>query len=115
MEVRPIIVGDHAYIEITPRISHEVSKGQKEIIRFTKASTELTVPLGEWVDIAGTLLGEWNYKNILFNAKIETIGSINYQFLYTPISSVPDAPPLWWDHGKISYNIHAELGITYVF
>jgi hypothetical protein len=53
MEVRPIIVGDHAYIEITPRISHEVSKGQKEIIRFTKASTELTVPLGEWVDIAG--------------------------------------------------------------
>jgi len=54
MEVRPIIVGDLAYIEITPRISHEVSKGQKEIIRFTKASTELTVSLGEWVDIAGT-------------------------------------------------------------
>ena len=54
MEVRPIIVGDHVYIEITPRISHEVSRGQKEIIRFTKASTELTVPLGKWVDIAGT-------------------------------------------------------------
>ena len=54
MEVRPIIVSDHAYIEIMPRISHEVSKGQKEIIRFTKASTELTVPLGKWVDIGGS-------------------------------------------------------------
>jgi len=54
MEVRPIIIGNHAHLEITPRISHEVSKGERDIIRFTKASTELTVPLGEWVNIVGT-------------------------------------------------------------
>ena len=47
MDVRPIIVGDHANIEITPRISHEVSRGRKEIIRFTEAATTLSVPLGQ--------------------------------------------------------------------
>ena len=54
MEVRPVIIGDHAHIDVMPRISHEVSKGQKEIIRFTKASTKLTVPLRAWINIAGT-------------------------------------------------------------
>jgi len=65
-----------------------------------------------WVDIAGTVFGEWNYKKILFNAQIETVGSINYQWLYKP---VPSNPPFWWDRGKVLLNIHAELGVTYCF
>jgi len=65
-----------------------------------------------WVDLGGAAIGEWNYKNLLFNARIETVGSFNYQFLYDPVAS---DPPLWWDHGKIRYNVHAELGLSYYF
>lgn len=53
MEVRPIIVGDRADIEIIPRISHGVSGREKGIIRFTRASTRLSVPLGQWTTIGG--------------------------------------------------------------
>lgn len=65
-----------------------------------------------WVDFGGSILGEWNYKKLLFNARIEGVSSINYQFLYQPI---PSDPPYWWDRGKNRLNIHAELGITYCF
>ena len=54
MEVLPIIIGNRANIEITPRISDLTSDGGQGIIRFTEASTQLSVPLGQWVDIGGT-------------------------------------------------------------
>jgi hypothetical protein len=54
MEIKPVIVGDHANIEITPRISHMDSDGQSGIVHFTAASTWLSVPLGQWVTIGGT-------------------------------------------------------------
>jgi len=53
MEVRPVIVGDRAHIEITPRISHEVKRGKRETIMFAGASTKLSVPLGQWRRIGG--------------------------------------------------------------
>jgi len=53
MEVRPVIVGNRADIEIIPRISHEVSGREKGIIRFTRASTRLSVCLGQWINIGG--------------------------------------------------------------
>ena len=65
-----------------------------------------------WVDLGGAAIGEWNYKNLLFNARIETVGSFNYEYLYDPVQS---DPPLNWDHGKVRYNVHAELGVTYCF
>jgi len=54
MEVTPLIVGNHAQIEITPRISHEGREGRRGVVRFTKASTVLSAPLGRWVTIGGT-------------------------------------------------------------
>lgn len=54
MEIKPVIVGDHANIEITPRISHIDSDGQSGIVHFTAVSTWLSVPLGQWVTIGGT-------------------------------------------------------------
>ena len=54
MEILPMIVGNRANIEITPRISR-VQEGDPEgVIRFTRASTRLSIPLGQWVDIGGT-------------------------------------------------------------
>ena len=58
-------------------------------------------PKTHWVDIGGALIGEWDYKQFLINTKIQLVGSQNYQYLYSP--------------GKITYNLHTELGITYLF
>jgi type II secretory pathway component GspD/PulD (secretin) len=54
MEVTPIVMGNRARIEITPRISHEARGGRRGVVRFTKASTVLSAPLGRWVTISGT-------------------------------------------------------------
>ena len=50
-EVRPIVAGNNVQIEIVPRISSLERGGQ--IVRFTEASTTLTVPKGQWVTIGG--------------------------------------------------------------
>ena len=52
-DVRPIIRGDQADIEITPRISEAGSRRSGGVIRFTEATTRITVPLGQWVTISG--------------------------------------------------------------
>jgi type II secretory pathway component GspD/PulD (secretin) len=50
-EVIPVILKDHADVEIIPRISHG-GPGSR-LIRFTEASTRLVAPLGQWVTIGG--------------------------------------------------------------
>ena len=52
-DVRPIIQGDHADIEITPRISEAGGRSSGGVIRFTEAATRISVPLGQWVTISG--------------------------------------------------------------
>jgi type II secretory pathway component GspD/PulD (secretin) len=52
-EVRPVIAGNSVHIEIIPRIS-SVEDGERGIVRFTEASTTMTVVKGQWVTIAGT-------------------------------------------------------------
>ncbi len=53
MEIKPVIVGDQAHIEITPRISQIDSSDPRGIVRFAGAATTVTVPLGQWVTIGG--------------------------------------------------------------
>jgi len=51
IEIIPVITGDHADIRIVPRISDGGQEGG--VIRFSEASTRMTVPLGKWVTIGG--------------------------------------------------------------
>lgn len=53
MEVRPVLMGDQAEVEIMPRISHEVPGRDRALIRFASASTRVSVPIGQWTDMAG--------------------------------------------------------------
>lgn len=53
IEVKPFITGNRANIEILPRISHAVPRGNERIIHFAEASTRISVPLGRWVKIGG--------------------------------------------------------------
>lgn len=53
MEILPVVVGDRVNIKIIPRISDPTHAGGEVVSRFTRAATQLSVPLGEWVTIGG--------------------------------------------------------------
>jgi len=65
-----------------------------------------------WVDLSGTVLAEWNLKNLLLNANIGITRSYNYEWQYLPKLSVPQQ---YWNQTHDIFNIHAELGLTYRF
>jgi hypothetical protein len=54
VDVRPFLMGDRADVEIMPRISHEVPGAPQEVIQFATASTRVTAPVGQWIEIGGT-------------------------------------------------------------
>jgi len=54
MEILPVVAGNRANIEITPRISRVQEGDPQGVIRFTRSTTRLSVPLGQWVEIGGT-------------------------------------------------------------
>jgi hypothetical protein len=51
-EVTPTLAADNAHLKIVPRIVYD--DRQDAVVRFFGARTELTVPLGRWVEIGGT-------------------------------------------------------------
>jgi len=63
-----------------------------------------------WVDFAFALQGEWNYKNILFNAKLQEIASLNYEWILKNYN-----PSQYYIPNNTVYNLHAELGVTFRF
>jgi hypothetical protein len=63
-----------------------------------------------WVDFAFALQGTWNYKNLIFNAKLQEIKSLNYEWILKDYVPGPNYIP----HNDV-YNLHAELGMTFRF
>jgi hypothetical protein len=63
-----------------------------------------------WVDLSMAFNGEWNYKNLIFNAKLQFINSLDYQWaLSQPGDDVSFA------HQTRSFNLQLQTGITYRF
>jgi len=54
MEVTPFVTGSTARLSIVPRIGYVDESGRNGQVRFARAATELTAPLGQWVGIGGT-------------------------------------------------------------
>jgi len=50
-DVTPIISGENVLLKIVPRIAYDGD--QDAVVRFYGAQTEVTVPLGRWVEIGG--------------------------------------------------------------
>ena len=65
-----------------------------------------------WVDVNIAALGEWNYRNLLFSAKLELIRSLNYEYNYQP---VPVDLSQYWVPGRDTYNFQANIGVSYRF
>jgi len=53
-DVKPVIRENMADVEIVPRISEMGSGGRPGGVRFAEASTQVQVPLGQWVTIGGS-------------------------------------------------------------
>ena len=53
MEILPVVVGERVNVKIIPRISDPTYAEGRVVSRFTRAATQLSVPLGKWVTIGG--------------------------------------------------------------
>ncbi|SFT27826.1 capsule assembly Wzi family protein, partial [Mucilaginibacter polytrichastri] len=65
----------------------------------------------KWVDLAFGLHGDWSYKNLLFNAKLQGVKSLNYEWILKDYDS---ANTYYIPHNDV-FNLHTELGVTYRF
>ncbi|RNL56916.1 capsule assembly Wzi family protein [Pedobacter jejuensis] len=63
-----------------------------------------------WTDLSLAASGEWDYKNFIFNAKLQGIQSLNYQWY---LLQNPDQP--YMTPGKDAFNLQIQAGITYRF
>lgn len=63
-----------------------------------------------WTDLSFAARGEWNYHNLLFNAKIQGIKSLNYQWF---LLQKPGEP--YMTNGRDAFNLQVQAGITYRF
>jgi len=66
-----------------------------------------------WVDLSMAAIGEWNYKNLIFNAKIQAIKSFNYQW-YLPVDSTKPTNSVTVS-GVDAFNLQVQAGATYLF
>lgn len=63
-----------------------------------------------WTDLSVAASGEWNYKNFIFNAKIQGIQSLNYQWYLIQAPGESYMRP-----GKDAFNLQVQAGLTYRF
>lgn len=64
-----------------------------------------------WVDFAIALQGDWTYKNLIFNATIEGVKSLNYEWVLKDY----DPSSVYYIPHNDSFNLHALIGVTYRF
>lgn len=67
-------------------------------------------PRRHWTDLSLAANGEWNYKNLIFNAKLQGIKSLNYQWY---LLQNPGDPI--WVNGRDAFNLQVQAGLTYRF
>jgi hypothetical protein len=67
-----------------------------------------------WVDLSLALSGEWDYKNFIFNGKLQGIQSLNYQWYLDPTLNRNPGDP-YYVSGINKFNLQIQAGLTYRF
>lgn len=63
-----------------------------------------------WVDLSMGANGEWNYKNIIFNAKLQAIKSLDYQWALKKNGNDPG-----FENQLSVFNLQIQAGMLYRF
>jgi hypothetical protein len=63
-----------------------------------------------WIDLSLALNGEWNWKNLIFNAKLAGVNSLDYQWAIKQ-----NGNDITFSHQINVFNLQAQAGITYRF
>ncbi len=63
-----------------------------------------------WVDLSMAFNGEWNYKNLIFNAKIQGIQSLDYQWALKQ-----QGDDITFMNQLSKFNLQVQAGVTYRF
>jgi hypothetical protein len=63
-----------------------------------------------WVDLSVAFNGEWNYKNLIFNAKLQAINSLDYQWALKK-----NGDDIFFANQISVFNLQVQAGITYRF
>ncbi|WDF54008.1 capsule assembly Wzi family protein [Mucilaginibacter sp. KACC 22063] len=66
-----------------------------------------------WVDLSAALTGTWNYRNLIFRAKLQYIHSLDYQWYLDPSKEIVGQS--YYINGATANNIQMQAGITYRF
>lgn len=64
----------------------------------------------KWVDFAVALQGEWTYRNLVFNATLEGVKSLNYEWVLKDYN-----PSEYYIPHNDAFNLHALIGVTFRF
>lgn len=64
----------------------------------------------KWVDFGLALRGNWDYKNLLFNARLEGIKSLNYEWILKDYNNQDYYVP-----NNDVFNLHLQIGVMYRF
>ncbi len=101
---------DISWVSGLKRLGIGFERYEHDVDFYRTAFPDINGNSRKWVDLAFALQGEWNYKNLIFNAKLQQIKSLNYEWILKDY----DSSKYYIPHNDV-YNFHGELGITYRF
>lgn len=92
------------------KIGFQIDRFEHAVDFSDKSLPDINGNNRQWVDFAFALKGEWDYKNFLFNVKLQQVKSLNYEWILKDYN-----PGQYYIPHNTAYNFHAEMGITYRF
>ena len=101
---------DVSWVSGFKKLGIQIERYEHDVDFYQEYFSDINGNSRNWVDIAFALQGTWNYKNLIFNAKLQEIQSLNYEWILKNYNASQYYIP-----NNTVYNLHAELGMTYRF
>jgi len=101
---------DVSWVSGLKKLGIAIERYEHDVDFYQEVFPDINGNSRNWVDFGFALQGTWNYKNLIFNAKLEEVKSLNYEWILKDYN-----PNQYYIPHNTVDNLHAELGITYRF
>jgi len=101
---------DISWVSGLKKLGISIERYEHDVDFYEQSFPDINGNSRNWVDLAFALQGTWNYKNLIFNAKLQEIASLNYEWILKNYN-----PSQYYIPNNTVYNLHAELGMTFRF